>query len=132
MKTTLYLLLLAVLGVVGCNHDILDKQPTDRLSETAVWTDANLVTTFVTSKYRDLGFGFNWNGDEVMWASMADESMFRHDYGVWAINKSELTPANLGILSSGAAEYNGNMNPWAKNYRYIKDANTFLGLLISK
>lgn len=125
MRTQLYITLLAVLGVVGCNHDILDKQPTDRLSETAVWTDANLVTTFVTSKYRDLGFGFNWNGDEVMWASMADESMFRHDYGVWAINKSELTPANLGILSSGAAEYNGNMNPWAKNYRYIKDANTF-------
>lgn len=126
MKTILYsTLLLAVLSMAGCSHDLLDKQPIDRISGDVVWNDPNLVTAFVTSKYRDLGFGFNWNGDEVMWASMADESMFKHDYGVWTINKSELTPSNLGILNSGAAEYNGNMNPWAKNYRYIKDANTF-------
>ncbi len=126
MKTQLYtLLLLATLSVAGCSHDILDKQPIDRLSGDVVWTDPNLVATFVTSKYRDLGFGFNWNGDEIMWASMSDESMFKHDYGVWTINKSELSPSNLGILGSGATEYNGNLNPWAKNYRYIKDANTF-------
>ena len=103
MKTPIYsFLLLTVLSVAGCNHDILDKQPIDRLSETAVWNDANLVNTFVTSKYRDLGFGFNWNGDEVMWASMSDESMFKHDYGVWTVNKSELTPSNLGILNTTA------------------------------
>ncbi|MBO0935376.1 RagB/SusD family nutrient uptake outer membrane protein [Fibrella sp. HMF5335] len=132
MKTILYsTLLLAALCVAGCNHDILDKQPIDRLSGDVVWTDANLVSAFVNSKYRDLGFGFNWNGDEVMWASASDESMFKHDYGVWTINKSELSPSNLGILSSGAAEYNGNMNPWAKNYRYIKDANTFFEKIAS-
>ena len=126
MKNIAYaFLLLAVLNMAGCSHDLLDKQPIDRISGDVVWTSPNLVTAFVTSKYRDLGFGFNWNGDEVMWASMADESMFKHDYGVWTLNKSELTPSNLGILGSGAAEYNGNMNPWAKNYRYIKDANTF-------
>ncbi len=126
MKTLIYTtLLLAALSVAGCNHDILDKQPIDRLSETAVWSDPNLVNTFVTSKYRDLGFGFNWNGSEVMWASMSDESMFKHDYGVWTINKSELTPSNLGILGYAPTEADGNLNPWAKNYRYIKDANTF-------
>ena len=126
MKSFTYLvILLALVITASCNHDILDKQPIDRLTEEVVWSDGNLVTTYVNSKYRDLSFGFNWNGDEIMWASTSDESMFKHDYGVWTINKSELTPSNLGILSSGPTQYNGNMNPWSKNYRYIKDANVF-------
>ena len=128
MKTILYITLF--ISLLSCNHDLLDKQPIDRISGDVVWTDANLTTAFVTSKYRDLGFGFNWNGDEVMWASMSDEAMFKHDYGVWAVNKSEISPSNLGILSSGAAEYNGNMNPWAKNYRYVKDANLFFEKIV--
>ena len=128
MKTILYITLF--ISLLSCNHDLLDKQPIDRISGDVVWTDANLTTAFVTSKYRDLGFGFNWNGDEVMWASVSDEAMFKHDYGVWAVNKSEISPSNLGILSSGAAEYNGNMNPWAKNYRYVKDANLFFEKIV--
>ncbi len=119
------------LFVTACSHDLLDKAPVDRISEDAVWTDAALVQTFVNSKYRDLSFGFNWNGDELMWASASDESLFSHDYGMWAINKGELTPANLAILSSGPTEYNGNMNPWSKNYRYIRDSNIFFGKIAS-
>ncbi len=132
MKYLLYTIFtLSLLGAVSCSHDLLDKTPIDRLSEDAVWSDGNLVTSFVTSKYRDLGFGFNWNGDELMWASTSDESMFSHDYGMWTINKGELTPSNLAILSSGPTEYNGNMNPWSKNYRYIKDANVFFERIAS-
>lgn len=126
MKLLLYTTLtLALLGAAGCSHDLLDKAPVDRITADVVWTDAGLVQTYVNSKYRDLGFGFNWNGDELMWASASDESMFSHDYGMWAINKGEITPANLTILGSGPSEYNGNMNPWSKNYRYIRDANVF-------
>lgn len=126
MKTLVYTtLLLALLFAAGCSHDLLDKPPVDRITADVVWSDAGLVQTYVNSKYRDLGFGFNWNGDELMWASAADESMFSHDYGMWAINKGELTPDNLAILSSAPSEYNGNMNPWSKNYRYIRDANVF-------
>ncbi len=119
------------LFLFSCSHDLLDKAPIDRISEDAVWTDAALVQTFVNSKYRDLSFGFNWNGDELMWASASDESLFSHDYGMWAINKGELTPSNLAILSSGPTEYNGNMNPWSKNYRYIRDSNIFFGKIAS-
>lgn len=115
----------ALLGLGGCSHDLLDKAPLDRITDEAVWSDPALVQTFVNSKYRDLGFGFNWNGDELLWASASEESLFSHDYGMWAINKSELTPSNLAILGSGPTEYNGNMNPWSKNYRYIRDANQF-------
>jgi len=125
-RLTHYILILAsLLGVGGCSHDLLDKAPVDRITSEVVWSDAALVQTFVNSKYRDLGFGFNWNGDELLWASASDESLFSHDYGMWAINKGELTPTNLTILSSGPGEYNGNMNPWSKNYRYIREANVF-------
>lgn len=126
MKLFVYTIVtLALLSTAGCSHDILDKAPVDRITADVVWTDPNLVQTFVNSKYRDLGFGFNWNGDELMWASASDESLFSHDYGMWAINKSEITPSNLAILGSEPTEYNGNMNPWSKNYRYIRDANVF-------
>lgn len=121
------IIFLALLIPVGCSHDILDKAPVDRITADDVWSDAGLVQTFVNSKYRDLGFGFNWNGDELMWASASDEALFSHDYGMWAINKGEITPSNLAILGSGPSEYNGNMNPWSKNYRYIRDANEFFG-----
>lgn len=126
MKFSLYTILtLALLSAAGCSHELLDKAPVDRITSDVVWSDANLVQTYVNSKYRDLGFGFNWNGDELMWASASDESMFSHDYGMWAINKGEITPSNLAILSSQPGQYNGNMNPWGKNYRYIRDANVF-------
>ena len=126
MKFSLYTILtLALLSAAGCSHELLDKAPVDRITADVVWSDANLVRTYVNSKYRDLGFGFNWNGDELMWASASDESMFSHDYGMWAINKGELSPSNLAILSSQPGQYNGNMNPWGKNYRYIRDANVF-------
>ncbi|RYF54616.1 MAG: hypothetical protein EOO39_39105, partial [Cytophagaceae bacterium] len=126
MKSFFSLIIMtALLGLGGCSHDLLDKAPLDRITDEAVWSDPALVQTFVNSKYRDLGFGFNWNGDELLWASASDESLFSHDYGMWAINKSELTPSNLAILGSGPTEYNGNMNPWSKNYRYIRDANQF-------
>lgn len=126
MKFSLYTILtLALLSAAGCSHELLDKAPVDRITADVVWSDANLVQTYVNSKYRDLGFGFNWNGDELMWASASDESMFSHDYGMWAINKGEITPSNLAILSSQPGQYNSNMNPWGKNYRYIRDANVF-------
>jgi hypothetical protein len=128
---SLFLSFILSFFLFSCSHDLLDKAPVDRISEDAVWTDAALVQTFVNSKYRDLSFGFNWNGDELMWASASDESLFSHDYGMWAINKGELTPANLAILSSGPTEYNGNMNPWSKNYRYIRDSNIFFGKIAS-
>ncbi|GAB3643295.1 RagB/SusD family nutrient uptake outer membrane protein [Spirosoma arcticum] len=128
MKSFIYTILtltLALLSAAGCSHELLDKAPVDRITSDVVWSDANLVQTYVNSKYRDLGFGFNWNGDELMWASASDESMFSHDYGMWAINKGEITPSNLAVLSSQPGQYNGNMNPWGKNYRYIRDANVF-------
>lgn len=126
MKSVFSLVIItALLSLGGCSHDLLDKAPVDRITDEAVWSDPALVQTFVNSKYRDLGFGFNWNGDELLWASASDESLFSHDYGMWAINQSEITPSNLAILGSGPTEYNGNMNPWSKNYRYIRDANQF-------
>lgn len=97
----------------------------DCITADVVWSDAGLVQTYVNSKYRDLGFGLNWNVDELMLASASDESLFSHNYGMWAINEGEITPSNLTILSSGPGEYNGNTNPWGKNYRYIRDANVF-------
>jgi starch-binding outer membrane protein, SusD/RagB family len=119
----LLLSLIAALTIASCSDNLLDQQPVDRIVDETVWSDPGLVQAFVTSKYRDLGFGFNWNGDEVLWSSFSDESLFRHDYGVWVANRGELTPNNLGILADEVS--NPNLNPWGKNYRYIRDANLF-------
>ena len=104
--------LLLTMGGLSCSDAILDKQPIDKLSEDAVWSDPRLVETYVNSKYQDMTWGFQ----EVMWSSLSDESMFKHDYGTHAINKGEVTADNNPSFYADI---------WGRNYLYIRDANVF-------
>ena len=110
-QLTIYALLL-MLGGASCKDSILDKQPIDKLSEDAVWSDPKLVETYVNSKYQDMTWGFQ----EVMWSSLSDESMFKHDYGTHAINRGEVTATNNPGYYADI---------WGRNYSYIRDANVF-------
>ncbi len=109
-----YAVMVAMTALVtaSCKEAILDKQPIDKLSEDAVWGDAKLIEAFVNSKYQDMTWGFQ----EVMWSSLSDESMFKHDYGTHAINRGEVTAANNPSYFSDV---------WGRNYGYIRDANVF-------
>ena len=67
--------LLAASMTLSCNDDFVDTKPLDQLSETVVWSDANLATAFVSEIYAGLG---NGGFDEQMLASLTDETIFTH------------------------------------------------------
>lgn len=57
------LLLVGVLGFAGCAKDILDTDPTDRVSGTAIFTDADNAMTALNGIYRAMytsGWGSDW------------------------------------------------------------------------
>src|SRR4028118_866877 len=56
-KNFLFIGLLASL-LLSCKDDFLDKQPTDQLSEEAVWKDLNLAEAFANNIYTGLPNGF--------------------------------------------------------------------------
>src|SRR5210317_2184798 len=105
MKNIQKILLIVVVSVLinSCSQDFLNTPPKDRLSETAVWSDPNLVELFVNEIYRGLGHGHN----ELELGSLADESHFIHNYGSNQVVASLITPSDIGAFSRGdMSEYN--------------------------
>src|SRR6188472_1583403 len=88
----------------SCKKDLLDVQPTDRVSGQSLLEDSSLFESFVTNRYlgtrlqdkEDIpgfGRGFTW----AMWASLSDEAIYNNDDNTWLIVKGQLSPENLGI-----------------------------------
>lgn len=101
----------------SCSQDFLNLTPQSAISESAVWSDPNLVELFVNEMYRGLGHGHH----ECEVGSMADESHFIHNYGSNQVVASLITPSDIGQWDSG----NQNAYRWSQVYRYIRNANMF-------
>lgn len=82
---------------------MLDITPTDRISETTIWTDANLAQLFVNAQYNYLLDGF---GNDIQY--FGDECFINADLGGYQtpIGKAALTPDNVGSLSAYFNYYN--------------------------
>lgn len=120
MKYISGILLIVLLSFVvyACKKDFLDTKPSSSLSETAVWSDPNLVELFVNEMYRGIGHGFH----ECEVGSMTDESHFIHNYGTNQVVASLITPSDIGQWN----EDNQNAYKWAKVYGYLRNANMFM------
>jgi hypothetical protein len=120
MKNISKILLIVILALVinSCNSDFLNTTPADSLSETAVWSDPNLVELFVNEMYRGIGHGFH----ECEVGSMTDESHFIHNYGTNQVVASIITPSDIGQWGAS----NQNAYRWPKVYGYIRNANMFM------
>ena len=116
LKRAIFFTVLTVL-INACNQDFLNLSPQDRISESAVWSDPNLVELFVNEMYRGLGHGHN----ELELGSLADESHFIHNYGSNQIVASLMTPSDIGAFTRGdMIEYN-----WTQLYRNLRNAIMF-------
>src|SRR5690606_65445 len=109
---------LALLGLAGCDNSVLDVDPKDQISDEAVFTDPNLAEAFLNDIYIGLGTGFN----EVMLASLTDETMMTHNYGTDVVMQGLVTSSNLGALGRGDFDH----FQWDRNYLRIRQANVFL------
>src|SRR5690606_23965010 len=106
------LLVTLMLGFLSC-EDSLEKSPTDRFSDEAVWVDANLIEAFVNRTYREMPasrYNGNFTSTALIFGELTDELYGRggnHNY----INEGEVTAAQLGALdywtgNSGSNYYN--------------------------
>jgi len=48
---------LLILYFISCNQNILDFEPEDRIAESAVWSDANLINAYHTDLYNAIPHG---------------------------------------------------------------------------
>lgn len=90
--------ILMILFIIAINFscenkdDFLNKQPLGDYSETAVWSDPNLIETFVNSMYRN-ALGFPFSIERL--SDYVDESHFTPDWDVLNFNKSLMTSDGL-------------------------------------
>ncbi|MDP2113696.1 MAG: hypothetical protein Q8K69_06530, partial [Bacteroidota bacterium] len=89
------LMIVSVISFVSsCTNteDFLDKKPLGDYSEIDVWSDPNLIETFVNSMYRN-ALGFPFTIERL--SDYSDESHFGPDWGVLNFNKGLITPDGL-------------------------------------
>ncbi|MFP5436946.1 MAG: RagB/SusD family nutrient uptake outer membrane protein [Bacteroidia bacterium] len=121
--TSLSLAMASGLMFTSCEKDFLDINPTDRLSDAAIFSDSTLFEAFVINRYVGVRLG-NKEGDANqpgfgrgfeygLWASLTDESMYNNDDNTWIIQQGGLSPENLGIAGTF----------WARSYRSIREVN---------
>jgi len=110
----IFFLLFIISTLVSCKKDILDITPTDRLSETAIWTDATLPQLFVNAQYNTLQHGFN---NDVQYYGDETYSKF-DDGGYQIIGLNQINPSNVDQISP-------RFNYWKTGYNSIRNFNIF-------
>lgn len=117
MRTIINILLLAAVFTMACNKDMLEKKPLTEYMEEDVWRDPNLVQAYVNDLYPKMRHGFN----EVMLASMTDESRFIHNYGTTTSVTEAMSPEDLGALNL--------FGEWDTHYKAIRNCNIFFEMV---
>lgn len=116
-------------AVTSCKKDLLQVNPTDKISEEILLADSSLFEGFVMNRYIGAKLqdkegdgsnpGFGRGFEYSMWSSLTDESIYNNDDATWLIQKGQLAPENLG----GAGVL------WGRSYRSIRECNFALNAL---
>ncbi|HTJ53143.1 MAG TPA: RagB/SusD family nutrient uptake outer membrane protein [Cyclobacteriaceae bacterium] len=109
--------------MTGCNNDLLNVTPTDRISDAAIIADSSLFEDFVINRYMGAKLqdkegegtnpGFGRGFEYALWASITDESIYNSDDNTWLVQRGQLAPENTGITGT----------IWSRSYRSIRECN---------
>jgi starch-binding outer membrane protein, SusD/RagB family len=109
--------------LAGCNSDLLDVKPTDRISDEVLVADSSLFEDFVINRYMGVRLidkeaegtppGFGRGFEYAMWASLTDEAIYNNDDNTWLVQRGQLAPENMGITGT----------IWSRSYRSIRECN---------
>jgi hypothetical protein len=110
----IFILLISISVLSACKKDVLDIAPSDRLSETAIWSDATLPQLFVNAQYNAIQHGFN---NDIQYFGDEAYSKFNHG-GYQTIGLNQLTSSNVSGLS-------GRYYYWKNAYNTIKNFNIY-------
>jgi len=89
------LLIFSLALISSCTKDVLDKVPTDRFSDDAVWKDGNLIEQFVNNAYRQMPNGHT--SRSIKLGSLTDE-VYRRGGGNDVLNTGNIPPSATGML----------------------------------
>jgi len=109
-------------SLLACRRNVLDIPPQDRIAETVVWTDVNLVTAYENNLYNGIPHGFYLH----MYSKYSDEAINTAPCcGANLFAQNTYNPDNISQVNSGDF-WGGYMYYWTQGYRYIREANLFL------
>ncbi len=100
------LLLFMLTMASSCTKDVLDKSPTDRFSDDAVWKDKNLIEAYVNNTYRLMPTGNTYGAQKL--ASAGTDELYGRGGSQTFINMGNITPSSLGNLNywTGSTYFN--------------------------
>ncbi|MFN8255602.1 MAG: RagB/SusD family nutrient uptake outer membrane protein [Bacteroidales bacterium] len=102
--------------------EFLNKQPLDKFSEEAVWSDPALIETFVNTMYRN---SLGWPFAIERLSDYSDESFFTPDWDVTNFNKGLITQDRLlGWQVDWASKHTLHYR-WEPLYQNIRRTNIF-------
>ncbi len=125
MKNNFYSMKIFIAGfclllVASCSKNLLDKTPLNAISNDAVWSDPNLVNSFINARYNQISHG--WYAESWV-SSMCDETWLTWARDCEPINESYSSPSFIGSMNGGHWGENGRR--WDNIWNNIANCNTF-------
>lgn len=119
MKPNIILLALIVLVATSCQDDFLNEPPLDRITESDVWSDRDLMDTYLFQIYenmpwdylKDFGGGAGWGAHRD---ALSDLAMSTYS---WTPANNTIRPGNWGTSTNyWPLDWWGYFNIWKINY----------------
>jgi len=116
------ILLSTILFAFSACNEILDIQPLDKLSDSNVWSEQNLIELYVNSTYHAVPQSLGW----ALPAGLSDDIYMKHDNGTFVVQRGQLTPDNVNVTWS----IDPPLNYWPMGYKYIRRINVFFEKIV--
>jgi hypothetical protein len=118
MKNYNWLLALLVFTLVSCDDDFLNEPPLDRITESDVWSDRDLMDTYLFKIYDNMPWDylqdFGGAGFGAYRETLSDIAMSTYS---WTASTNTFRPGNWGTLTnSWPMDWWGYFNLWKINY----------------
>lgn len=119
MKQNILLLTLLILVSTSCQDDFLNQPPLDRITESDVWSDRDLMDTYIFKIYdnmpwdylQDFGGGAGWGAHRD---ALTDLAMSTYS---WTPANNSIRPGNWGTSTNyWPLDWWGYFNLWKINY----------------
>lgn len=118
----LIIFILTISAFVGCNDEILDALPQDRISGDAVWEDENLIKAYHNGLYNGILHGFNIH----MQSKATDEAYCAINWDIGNIPNGTLTSDNVSSVATTHWTGGGGLYYWNTAFQFIRKINVFL------
>ncbi|MFT6129833.1 MAG: hypothetical protein ACJATN_001557 [Neolewinella sp.] len=118
MKQYTWLLVLLVFTLVSCDDEFLNEPPLDRITESDVWSDRDLMDTYLFKIYDNMPWDylkdFDGAGFGAFRETLSDNAMSTYS---WTASTNTFRPGNWGTNTNyWPLDYWGYGNLWKINY----------------